>query len=327
MSSLQSLNLVCLSFIVVFSVMSVESRLFPTKQLDQAIIKIITVGNNGDYYTIQSAIDSVPSWSNKWTRIHVKGGSYREKVVIPHDKPYIVLEGDGCMNTTILWNDCDDIEEPTIKVLAQNFVAKSISFKNTIYEENPDHPKGVAALIAGDMSAFYDCRFYGMQDTLYDKEGRHYFKSCYIEGATDFIFGNGRSIYEDCSINVTAGNIRAGFITAQSRSTPSELTGFVFKNCIVNGTGETFLGRPWRRYSRVMFYKSYLSEVVIREGWYAWDFAGDEGTILYAEFNCTGIGSETAGRVKWEKVVSQKDADQLADISFIDQEGWLLNHP
>ncbi|KAF9623099.1 hypothetical protein IFM89_036543 [Coptis chinensis] len=145
------------------------------------------------------------------------------------------------------------------------------------------------------MSAFYDCRFYGMQDTLYDKEGRHYFKSCYIEGATDIIFGNGRSIYEDCSINVTAGNIR----------NPR---------------------RAWRRSSRVMFYKSHLSEVVIREGWYAWGFAGDEGTILYAEFNSTGIGSETAGRVKWEKVVSQKDADQLADINFIDQEGWLLNH-
>lgn len=56
----------------------------------------------------------------------------------------------------------------------------------------------LAARIYGDKSAFYDCKFVGYQDTLWDVEGRHYFKNCVIEGAVDFIFGNGQSYYEVC---------------------------------------------------------------------------------------------------------------------------------
>lgn len=51
-------------------------------------------------------------------------------------------------------------------------------------------------MIAGDKASFYRCSFYGVQDTLWDVEGRHYFKGCFIEGAVDFIFGAGQSIYE-----------------------------------------------------------------------------------------------------------------------------------
>lgn len=54
----------------------------------------------------------------------------------------------------------------------------------------------LAARIYGDKSAFFECGFEGLQDTLWDVQGRHYFLGCYIEGAVDFIFGNGRSYYE-----------------------------------------------------------------------------------------------------------------------------------
>ena len=56
--------------------------------------------------------------------------------------------------------------------------------------------QAVAARIHGDKCAFFDCAFLGVQDTLYDSDGRHYFHNCYIQGATDFIFGNAQSIYE-----------------------------------------------------------------------------------------------------------------------------------
>lgn len=54
----------------------------------------------------------------------------------------------------------------------------------------------VAALIAGDKSTFYRCGFFGFQDTLWDVKGRHYYKLCTIQGAVDFIFGSGQSIFE-----------------------------------------------------------------------------------------------------------------------------------
>ncbi|RWW32349.1 hypothetical protein GW17_00002989, partial [Ensete ventricosum] len=56
--------------------------------------------------------------------------------------------------------------------------------------------QAVAMRISGDMAAFYNCRFHGYQDTLCDDTGRHFFKDCFIRGTVDFIFGNGRSIYQ-----------------------------------------------------------------------------------------------------------------------------------
>ncbi len=55
--------------------------------------------------------------------------------------------------------------------------------------------QAVALRATGDFAAFYDCGFYGAQDTLYDHKGRHYFHDCYIEGSIDFVFGRGQSLY------------------------------------------------------------------------------------------------------------------------------------
>jgi pectinesterase len=55
--------------------------------------------------------------------------------------------------------------------------------------------QAVALMIEGDRAAFYRCNFYGAQDTLYDKQGRHYYYNSYIEGSVDFIFGDARSLF------------------------------------------------------------------------------------------------------------------------------------
>ncbi|KAH0885877.1 hypothetical protein HID58_061973, partial [Brassica napus] len=56
--------------------------------------------------------------------------------------------------------------------------------------------QAVAVRVAGDNAAFYGCVIKSYQDTLLDDDGNHYFKNCYIEGATDFICGNASSLYE-----------------------------------------------------------------------------------------------------------------------------------
>ena len=67
--------------------------------------------------------------------------------------------------------------------------------QNTFSGVNPTVP-AVAAQVAGDRSAFYNCGFVGLQDTLSDEQGRHYYEACFIEGAVDFIFGYGQSIFQ-----------------------------------------------------------------------------------------------------------------------------------
>ena len=74
-----------------------------------------------------------------------------------------------------------------------------------------------------------------------------------------------------CIINVTSGPYDdriygAGYITAQGRISKEDSNGFVFKYCMVVGTSYAFLGRPYQSYSRVVFYKSYLSDIVVPQG-------------------------------------------------------------
>lgn len=56
--------------------------------------------------------------------------------------------------------------------------------------------QAVALRVSGDRAAFYACRFISFQDTVLDDAGRHYYKNCYIEGATDVICGDGKALFE-----------------------------------------------------------------------------------------------------------------------------------
>ncbi|GMP39948.1 hypothetical protein CsSME_00010594 [Camellia sinensis var. sinensis] len=289
----------------------------------------------GNFVTIQKAVDSVPSNNDQWLRIHVHPGIYMEKVTIPKEKQCIFLEGSGYTQTTISGEDHSQTDSSaTFTMLPDNFVAKGIAFMNSynrpivVDEVKP----AVAARIYGDKAAFYDCAFLGFQDTLWDVEGRHYFNSCYIEGAIDFIWGDGQSFFEECRINVTAGllpsQVSAGYITAQGRQSEEDPGGFVFENGYVFGTGQAYLGRAYRPYSRVIFHGTTLDSVVVSAGWDASKYQGHEENLTYAEIGCKGAGASTSKRVEWEK--KNFDGSLQKEFSrdrFINKDGWLGNQP
>ncbi|URE25415.1 pectinesterase [Musa troglodytarum] len=184
---------------------------------------IVDLKGGGDFKSIQQAIDSVPDYNKKWTKINVAAGVYREKVNVKSTKSYIVLKGDGAQTTSIEWGDYNGDSSghntetsATFTSYASNFVAKRITFKNT-YNGFANLTPAVAAWIFGDKSAFYYCSFIGFQDTLADTLGRHYFKGCYIEGVADFVFGYGQSIYERCKISTVKSLQKPGYVTAQGR--------------------------------------------------------------------------------------------------------------
>jgi len=68
----------------------------------------------------------------------------------------------------------------------------------------------------------------------------------------------------------------SGYITAQFRNSSNEPSGFVFKGGRIDGIGKVNLGRAWGPYSRVIFWGTYISSVVLPEGWDAWDYKGHE---------------------------------------------------
>nr|GMD76641.1 probable pectinesterase 29 [Ipomoea batatas] len=223
--SSRRINFELLRILLPLSVLDELSRHhYPTITVDQS--------GHGNYQTIQAAIDSVPLNNQNWIIIKVKGGTYSERVRIPKEKPYIYLK--GSRKTNVIWDVHGSIQNATFTVEADNIVVESLTFTNS-YNYPPETTKNprevaVAGIFAGDMIAVYNCRFNGWQDTLWDTFGRHYYKDCTIAGAVDFIFGEARSIYEDCIIELNAGALEygwAGYITANARQSAEENTGFV----------------------------------------------------------------------------------------------------
>nr|XP_011466348.1 PREDICTED: probable pectinesterase 29 [Fragaria vesca subsp. vesca] len=297
----------------------------------------VDMKGHGDFRTVQEAIDSIPSNNSWWTRIILNHGLYFEKVVIPQEKPYIILEGHPKFLTAIEFGDFGSVgKSPTFTLLADNFVARNILFKNSydhLIKEDPNRRTtwAVAAKIVGDKASFYHCGFISLQDTLWDARGRHYFYDCDVRGAIDFIWGNGQSIYEKCQIMSLSKIIgTTGYITAQGREGPDETTGFVFKDCYVCGSGTAFLGRAYRNYSRVLFSGTYMENVITPEGWSLWTppQISYADVITFSEANCRGPGADLSRRISWEKKLSDEEVISLTNTaSFIDQDGWLGKQP
>uniref|UniRef100_A0A8R7PB65 pectinesterase n=2 Tax=Triticum urartu TaxID=4572 RepID=A0A8R7PB65_TRIUA len=256
------------------------------------VSRTITVDSQGggDFWSVQSAVNLVPDGNREWVRIHVRAGSYTEKVIIPEEKGFILLEGDGSSNTDINFNDyagahvrsrgetSPTYQSATFTVLADDFIARNIAFKNTHNAHDKiNKSQAVAALVRGDRNSFYGCAFHSFQDTLCDDLGRHYFSDCFIEGGIDFIFGYSQSIYDACTIvsNMPPSyGEKPGSVTAHGRVDASAPGGFVFKGGEVRGTGRQYLGRAWNVYATVVYYHVNMSSIIVPQGWQAWKADG-----------------------------------------------------
>nr|XP_043612253.1 probable pectinesterase 67 [Erigeron canadensis] len=291
---------------------------------------IVDVNGQGNFISIQDAIDSIPNGDQDWVIIHVRKGIYREKVTIPRGKSHIVLMGSGRTKTSIVWSQSSEnnYESSTFKVEASDFIGFGISFKNDAPTgiANTSHNQSVAVYVGGDKVAFYSCGFYSTHNTLFDNKGRHYYDGCYIQGAIDVIFGRARSIFHECEIFVIADKRIEiqGSVTAHSRTSPNENTGFVFSNGRVYGIGHAFLGRPNGDHSRVIFANTYLSKTVTPQGWTDWNHHGSLQNLYHAEYNCQGPGSSTEGRAPWLKKLTEEEVAPFLSLDFIDAKKWLI---
>ncbi|KAK9286301.1 hypothetical protein L1049_014691 [Liquidambar formosana] len=287
------------------------------------LIKVDQSGN-GDYKKIQDAIDAVPANNSELVFIRVKPGTYREKIVVPVNKPFIILSGSKTSPTTITWSDSGNIfDSPTLSIMASNFVGRYLTIQNTFGSTD----KAVALRVSGDRAAFYNCRILSFQDTILDDAGRHYYRNCYIEGGTDFICGSAASLFEKCHLHSLAKE--TGMITAQYRSSDSEDTGFTFLDCKITGAnvGTTVLGRPWGAYSRVVFASTYMSSVVDPHGWDDWRDPAKQSTVYYGEYKCYGPGANRSERVAWSQDLSSTEAAPFLTMDMIDGGEWLRPTP
>jgi pectinesterase len=268
-----------------------------------------------DFRTIQEALDAIPSGKTTWTVVVIRPGIYLEKLVLGAGKTNIKIVGDDAHMARIAWNDhagkivgSDTLGTSTsytFQIRGNNIILDNLTIENTAGPVG----QGVALDVLGDQIAIYNCRLLGFQDTYYARgQGRTYVKNSYIDGTTDFIFGSGIVLFEDCEIFCK----RDSYITAASTPEGHKF-GYVFKNCKISGTPlvtAMYLGRPWRDFAKTVFMNCELDLAVIPAGWHNWGKVHAEQTAFYAEYKNTGIGANTSQRVAWSHQLTDEQARQ-----------------
>ncbi|WP_242082381.1 pectate lyase [Aestuariivivens sediminis] len=285
-----------------------------TRDLNEEYNITVAKDGTGDFVNIQDAIYASKAFPYQRVIIHIKNGVYQEKVHVFDWNTKVSFMGESREKTIIRFNDFfkkmdlgrnSTFHTSTVLVEGNDFIAKNLTIENTAGEVG----QAIALSVNANRCYFENCALIGFQDTLYcTGEGyKHYFKNCYIEGSTDFIFGEATVLFQNCIIHSKANS----YITAAS--TPKDqLFGFVFINCSLTastGVSEVYLGRPWRMYAKTVFIGCEMKNHIKPEGWHNWSNKDAETSTFYAEYKCIGEGYKPDDRVPWSHQLNTSDVE------------------
>ncbi|KAF1989423.1 carbohydrate esterase family 8 protein [Aulographum hederae CBS 113979] len=292
----------------------------------------LTVGGpSGKYKTIASAIKALSKTSTAAQTIFINPGTYNEQLNIPKLASPLKIYGSSTAPTDFSKNtvtiraghsqeeDISNDETATLGVHTNDFALYNVNLVNTFGKGS----QALALSAMGERQGYYQCSFKGYQDTVMPQTGSQVFVGGYIEGATDFIFGQqARSWFEGVKIGVLEGK---GWVTAAGRPTRSSPQNYVFNNSSIAAApgqsvaaGSYYLGRPWRNYARVTFQYCQMSAVVNKAGWSKWnnDEPRTDG-VEFREFMNTGEGAAREGRVGFSK-----QAEGKVEVETVLGAGW-----
>ncbi len=280
---------------------------------------VVAQDGTGDYATVAEALDGIRAYMEYNVTVNIRNGVYKEKIIIPSWLKNVTFIGENPDSTIITFDHHANIDNMgTFRTYTVKIEASNVTFRNITIENNaPQLGQAVALHTEGDKLQFYNCRLLGNQDTLFTggKNMRLYFENCYIEGTTDFIFGPATAYFKDCTIH----SKRNSYITAAS--TPDDVrVGYVFNNCKLTaapGIDKVYLGRPWRPYAHTAFINCEMGSHIVAEGWNNWRNPANEKTARYCEYHSTGAGASPATRVGWSRQLTDSEAKQLLDLTYV----------
>ena len=293
--------------------------------------------------TIQNALDhhpfATPNPGGAPGRVFIEitPGIYHERVIVTQNHTNITLIGLGKSPAdVVITNSLNEktaggtFFTETAEINGAGFEADNITFENVAGNTG----QAVAVADRSDRSIFKHCRFLGHQDTLFADFGRQYYVDSYVEGGVDYIFGDAAAVFDRDELHSNS----PGSITAQSRTSPGDATGFVILNSKVTAdlsapaiTGNTpgaasidsaramiWLGRPWRAYSRVIYIDTQMPSQINPAGWNNWGVAANESTAYYAEFDSLGPGASPATRPRWSHQLTRAETTQYLPETFLE---------
>jgi len=278
------------------------------------ITHTITVAKDGsgDYKTVQSAVDSIASNGSAPVRINIKAGTYTEKLTIA-GRSQLCLVGDSAATTVLTYNDSNSSVGSTsgsasVYVSANDFSATQLTFQNSYGAGS----QAVALRTTGQRQQFRDCRFVGYQDTLYVHSGTQYFRNCYVQGNTDYVFGGATAILQDCEVR----NVQSGSAVAAPNTASSTAYGIVFLGgqfTAASGVSNVALARPWGADGAAAFLNANLAGHISAAGFTSMS-GNDPAQARFSEYQSTGAGANPSGRSSYQMTATQAATYTVATI-------------
>ncbi|KAJ4951430.1 hypothetical protein NE237_028262 [Protea cynaroides] len=300
---------------------------------------VVSKDGNGTYKKISDAIKAAPEKSSRRIIIYVMAGRYEEKTLkVGRKKTNLMFVGDGKGKTVItggksVYDNYTTFHTASFAATGAGFIARDITFENYA---GPEKHQAVALRVGADHSVVYRCNIIGYQDTLYVHSQRQFYRECDVYGTVDFVFGNAAVVLQNCSFYARKPMVQQkNTITAQNRKDPNQNTGISIHNCRILCTSDlesvksdypTYLGRPWKMYSRTVYMMSYMGDHIHPRGWLEWNATFALDTLYYGEYMNYGPGGAVGRRVGWpgyRVIESEEEASKFTVAKFIYGSSWL----
>ncbi|MGN0236339.1 MAG: pectinesterase family protein [Paludibacteraceae bacterium] len=212
----------------------------------------------GNYYDGDAIKNDLPSgvnqydscriiWVNK-PNIHLIGQDL-DKVTIATDR----LAGSVATDHSRVWYHVNAGAAIVVTEKGTGFHIENITIDNENWtKHHMEGPQALCLRVRSDKTVFNNVRVRSYQDSYYSASGfnRQFWYQSTIEGAVDFIYGDGEVFFESCTLNINRE--KGGFIVAPNHKTATTRYGYVFNNTRITttyaadpSTYQVYFGRPW----------------------------------------------------------------------------------
>lgn len=299
---------------------------------------VVAADGPADFATVQGAVDFVPEKNSKPRTIFIKKGTYTE-IVCFREKDHVTFLGEDREQTVVAYANNNNFQ-PNLAAPQTPFAGSSyrrgvfIGFNSTdvnlvnftIHNTTKKGGSQAEAVIFKELrgqtgenrsrTILAHMNLKSFQDTL-QITGKAYLEDVYIEGDTDFMWGDGPCYFLRCRLKTL--NNRTSF--TQTRN-PASHHGFVFVDCTFDGADgvtSATLGNGSGT-SEVALIDCKLGKMLAPQGW---NSRGANDLEFHTTNLADGSPYDMSGWPQWVKHLSaEKDADSIAH--YRDPE-WVLD--
>jgi len=295
---------------------------------------VVSADSNGDFDTVQGALDFIPDHGSPRVTVEVRNGLY-EEIVYFRNKDNVTLLGESQDKTIVRYANNEVFNphpanirtNPEAGTFPSRRAAVAVDNSNgihivgmTLQTTSPGQAEGL--LITGDRNILSHVTIIGAGDAL-QANGRIYMVDSTIIGTGDTILGRGTLFCERCTIRSTR-------VMMWPRN-HQNVHGNVFKDSTFIATAEpmTIARSPQNEgfsypFAEVVLLNSTLTNIA-PEGWGDADRGGNVRFWEYNSRNADGSPVDVSRRVAWSRQLDKvEDSRVIEDYSrpeFV-LDGW-----